>query len=71
MNGIKASARIKVENDVDLLLKNMKLKIVDQPHDEVLLLTDSRDKKYKANEDRIILADGLLFKKNFGETGSV
>ena len=71
MNGIKANTRIRVEQDVDLVLKNMKLKILGQPHDEVLLMTDSRYKNYKANEDRIILKDGLLFRKNFGETGSV
>ena len=47
----------------------MKLKC--QPYDEVLIMTDSRFKNYKANEDRIILKDGLLFRKNFGETGSV
>ena len=69
MNGIKASARIRVEQDV--VLKNMKLKILGQPYDEVLIMTDSRYKKYKANEDRIILKDGLLFRKYFGETGSV
>ena len=71
MNGIKANARVRVEKDVDLLLKNMKLKILGQPYDEVLIMTDSRHKKYKANEDRIILEDGLLIKKIFGETGSV
>ena len=71
MNGIKANARIRVEQDVDLVLKNMKLKLLGQPHDEVLLITDSRYKNYKANEDRIILKDGLLFSKCFGETGSV
>ena len=71
MNGIKANARIRVEQDVDLVLKNMKLKILGQPHDEVLIMTDSRYKNYKANEDRIILKDGLLFKKHFGETGYV
>ena len=71
MNGIKANARIRVEQDVDLVLKNMKLKILGQPYDEVLMITDSRYKIYKANEDRIILKDGLLFRKNFGETGSV
>ena len=49
----------------------MKLKILGQPYDEVLIMTDSRYKNYKANEDRIILKDGLLFRKNFGETGSV
>ena len=71
MNGIKANARIRVEQDVDLVLKNMKLKILGQPHDEVLMTTDSRYKHYKANEDRIILKDGLLFRKSFGETVSV
>ena len=63
MNGIKANARIRVEQDVDLLLKNMKLKILGQPLDEVLMMTDSRYKNYKAKEDRIILQDGLLFRK--------
>ena len=71
MNGIKANARIRVEQDVDLVLKNMKMKILGQPHDKVLMMTDSRYKNYKANEDRIILKDGLLFRKYFGETGNV
>ena len=71
LNGIKASARIRVEQDVDLVRKNMKLKILGQPYDEVLMVTDSRYKNYKANEDRINLEDGLLFRKNFGETGNV
>ena len=34
-------------------------------------MTDSRYKNYKANEDRIIPKDSLLFSKNFGETRSV
>ena len=63
MNGIKVNARIRVEQDVGLVLKNMKLKILGQPYDEVLIMTDSRYKNYKANEDRIILKDGLLFRK--------
>ena len=63
MNGIEANAGIRVEQDVDLVLRNMKLKILDQTHDEVLIMTDSRYKNYKANEDRIILKDGLLFRK--------
>ena len=53
------------------MLKNMKLKILGQPYDEVLIVTDSRYKNYKANEDRIILKDGLLYRNYFGETGSV
>ena len=53
------------------MLKNLRLKLLGQPHDEVLLTTDRRFKHYKANEDRIILKDGLLFRKYYGETGSV
>ena len=71
MNGIKANAIIRVEQDVDLVLRNMELKILGQPHDEVLIVTDSRYKNYKANEDRVILKDGLLYRKYLGETGSV
>ena len=71
MNGIKANARIRVEQDHDLVLKNMKLKILGQPYDEVLIMTDSRYKNYKADEDRLILKDGLLFRNFFGETGNV
>ena len=71
MNGNKANARIRVEQDVDLVLKNMKLKVLGQLYDEVLIMTDSRYKNYKANEARTVLKDGLLFRKYFGETGSV
>ena len=71
MNGMKANARIRVEQDVDFVLKNVKLKILGQPYNEVLMIRDSRYKNYKANEGRIILKDGLLFRKNFGETSSI
>ena len=71
MKSIKANARTRVEQDVDLVLKIMKLKILGQSYVEVLMITDSRYKNYKANEDRIILKDGLLFRKHFGETVSV
>ena len=63
MNGIKANARIRLERDVDLGCKKMKLTILGQQYDEVLMITDSRYKNYKANEDRIIPKDGLLFRK--------
>ena len=70
IKGIKASARIRVEQDAYLVLKNLKLNIIGQPHDDVILTTDRRSKHYKANEDRIVLKDGLLFRKYYGETGS-
>ena len=40
MNGTKANARIRVKQDVDLVLKKMQLRILGQPHDEVLMMTD-------------------------------
>ena len=68
---IKAIARIRVEHNFDLVLQNLKLKIFGQPHDEVILTTDRRLEHYKANEDRLILKEGLLFQKYYGEIGSV
>ena len=64
IHGIKANARVRVEQDADLVLKNLKLKILGQTHDYVLLTMDRQFKHYKANEDSIILKDGLLFRKN-------
>ena len=63
VHGIKANARIRLEQDADPVLMNLKLKILGQPHDDVLLTTDRRFKHYKAKEDRIIFKDGLLFRK--------
>ena len=40
IHGIKANARIRVEEDVELALKKLKLKILGQPYDEVLFPTD-------------------------------
>ena len=71
INGLKAIARIRVEQDADLVLKNLKLEKLGQPHDDMLLALDRQYKHYKANEDRIIVKDGLLFRKNYRETGSV
>ena len=71
MKGIKANAGIRVEQDTDFVLKSVKSKVLGQPHDEVLMITDSRYKNCKANENRIIPKDGVLFRKYFGETDSV
>ena len=70
MQGIQANARIRVEQDVNLVLKNLNFKIFGQPYDEVLLTTYKRFKHYKVNEDRIIFKYGLLFRKHYGKTGN-
>ena len=59
IDGIKANARIRVEQDADKVLKNLKLKILGKSHDDVLPTTDKRFKHCKANEGRIILKDRL------------
>ena len=71
IHGIKANARIRVEQNVDLALRNLNLKILGQPYDEVLFTTDKRFNHYKANKNRIILKDGLLFRNYYGETGNI
>ena len=71
IHGVNANAWIRVEQDVDIALKDLKLKLLGQSYDEVLLTTDKPFKHYKANEDRTILKDGLLFRKYYGETGNI
>ena len=44
MNGIKANARIRNEQGADPVLKSMRLKILAQPQDEVIMITYSRYK---------------------------
>ena len=61
---IKVKAQIRVEPEVDIVLNNLELKLLGQPYEEVLLTTDGRFEHYKANEDRVILEDGLLFRRN-------
>ena len=58
MNGTKTNARLLVEQDADLVLNNLKLKILGKPYDDVVFTTERRFKHYKANEDRTILKDG-------------
>ena len=43
-NGIKANARIRLKQDADLVLMNLKLKIFGQTHDNVILTTDTKFK---------------------------
>ena len=71
INEINVNARVRLERDADLLLNNLKMKILGQPLDDVLLATDTRLKHYNANEDRINLKDGLPIWKNYGKTSSV
>ena len=50
INKIKANARKPVEQNVQSVLENLKLKTIQQVHDDLLLTTDRRFGHYKANE---------------------
>ena len=71
MNGTDANARIRVERDVDLVVKNLKLKILGQRHYEVLITTDPRYKHNKTKGECIFLKDGLQLRKISGEIDCV
>ena len=63
MNRINANAQIRKKQDADFVLRNMKLKCLGQVQVELLSTTDPRYEHYKANEDRNIIENGLLFRK--------
>ena len=71
INAIKANSRIRVEQDVDLVLNNLKLKLLRKQHDKVLLTSNSRFEHCKSNEDCIMLKYGLQIRSYCGETGRV
>ena len=70
-DGIMGNARIRVKKNVNQVVKRIALKVIGQPHDEVLLTTDRRFEHYKSNEDGLILKDGLLFRKYHEKIGSI
>ena len=59
------------QQDRDNVLRNYKLRLLNEPYDEHLMATDHRSLHYTAQESRIILKDGLLYRQYFGETGAV
>ena len=59
------------QQDRDKVLRNYKLRLLKEPYDEHLMATDHRALQYTAQESRIILKDGLLYRQYFGETGAV
>ena len=44
---------------------------IGQPFEEVPLTADQPFKHYTANEGRVVLKDGLLFRINYGETSNI
>ena len=68
---IKEDARIRVEQDSDLVFKAIKRKLICEEYDKHLLQTDPKAKRLLVHENRLIVKDGILMRKYYGECGQV
>ena len=68
---IKEDARIRVEQDSDLVFKAIKKKVICEEYDKHLLQTDSTAKRLLVHENRLIVKDRILMRKYYGECGQV
>ena len=65
------SKTMRQQQDQDNVLRNYKLRLLKEPHNEQLLATDPRAAKYSAQANRIILKDGLLYRQYYDHAGKV
>ena len=68
---IKEDARIRVEQDSNLVFKAIKKKLICEEYDKHLLQTDPTAKRLLLHENRLIVKDGILMRKYYGECGQV
>ena len=64
---IKEDTRISVEQDSDLVFKAIKEKLICEEYDKHLLQTDSKAKRLIVHENRLIVKNGILMRKYYGE----
>ena len=68
---IKENARIRNEQDADPILKALKLRLLHEEYDKHLLKTEPRGRSLLRHEERIIVKDGVLMGKYYGEDGTI
>ena len=68
---IKEDARIRVEQDSNQVFKAIKKKLICEEYDKHLLQTDPTAKRLLVHENRLIVKDGILMRKYYGECGQV
>ena len=68
---IKEEARIRVEQDSDIVFKAIKKKLICEEYDKHLLQTDPTAKRIFVHENRLIVKDGILMRKYYRECGKV
>ena len=68
---IKENARIRNEQDADPILKSLKLRLLHEEYDKHLLKTEPRERNLLRHEERIIVKDGVLMRKYYGEDDTI
>ena len=68
---IKENTRIRNEQDADPILKALKLRLLHEEYDKHLLKTEPIRRNLLRHEERIIVKDGVLMRKYYGEDGTV
>ena len=67
----KEDARIRVEQDSSPVFKANKRKLICEEYDKHLLQTDPTAKRLLIHENRLLVKDGVLMRKYYGECGQV
>ena len=68
---MKDDARIRVEQDSDLVFKAIKRKLICEEYDKHLLLANPTAKRLLVHENRLIVKVGILMRKYYRECGQV
>ena len=68
---IKENARIRVEQDSIPVFQAIKRKLICEEYEKHLLQTDPKAKRLLVHENRIIVKDGILMRKYYGECGQI
>ena len=68
---IKEDARIRFEQDTDIVFKAIKRKLICEEYNKHLLQTDPNAKRLLVHENRLIVNDGVLMRKYHGECRQV
>ena len=68
---MKENARIRNEQDADPILKALKLRLLHEEYDKHLLKTEPWGRNLLRQEERIIVKDGVLMRKYYGEDGTI
>ena len=68
---IKEDAQIGVEEDIDIVFKAIKKKLIFEENDKHLVQTDPNAKRLLVHENRLIVKNGILMRKYYRECGQV